>query len=219
MSTEKIPRRSRAHVRYKLADGTIVPGVTTILGVLAKPALIGWANRLGLEGIDSTKYVDEKADIGTCCHYLIECDLKGTEPDVSEFSPAVLDEASNGFLKWLDWKSGHGLELLGSELSLVSETYRYGGTVDVYCELDSVPTLLDIKTSGSGIWPEMKHQVAAYARLLEENGNRVQEVYILRVGRNEDEGFEYQRLGGIDKHWEMFTLCRRIYDLQKELRK
>ena len=46
--------KSKAHQRYKLADGTQVPGVTTITGQLNKPALIIWANRLGLQGIDST---------------------------------------------------------------------------------------------------------------------------------------------------------------------
>jgi len=61
VKTEQVMKRSRAHITYKLADGVPVPGVTTILSVLNKPALVKWANNLGLQGIDSSKYVDEKA--------------------------------------------------------------------------------------------------------------------------------------------------------------
>ena len=47
--------KTAAHIRYKTTDGTIVPGVTTILGILNKPALVRWANQLGLRGIDWEK--------------------------------------------------------------------------------------------------------------------------------------------------------------------
>ena len=47
MKTEQVTKRSRAHITYKLADGTAVPGVTTVLSVLNKPALVKWANNLG----------------------------------------------------------------------------------------------------------------------------------------------------------------------------
>src|SRR5439155_21898181 len=51
----------KAHVRYYTSKGEQVPGVTTILSVLNKPALVSWANRMGLQGIDTHKYVDEAA--------------------------------------------------------------------------------------------------------------------------------------------------------------
>ncbi len=53
MKTEAVAaKRSKVHTRYKLKNGLLVPGVTTVTGVLDKPALIIWANRLGLQGID-----------------------------------------------------------------------------------------------------------------------------------------------------------------------
>ena len=67
---DKLKKASKAHIRYKLKDGTVVPGATTITGLLNKPFLITWANRLGLEGIDSTKYRDAAADIGTLAHQI-----------------------------------------------------------------------------------------------------------------------------------------------------
>ena len=53
MTTKTVGRFTsvRAHQRYKIEDGTIVPGVTTVVGILNKPALVPWANKLGLEGI------------------------------------------------------------------------------------------------------------------------------------------------------------------------
>ena len=41
---DKLYKVSQAHTVYKTADGIRVPGVTTVLGVLNKPALIKWAN-------------------------------------------------------------------------------------------------------------------------------------------------------------------------------
>ena len=211
-------KKYKAHQKYTLSDGTTVPGVTTVLNVLNKPALVGWANRLGLQGIDSTKYVDGKAEIGTCAHYLIECHLKGEKPDLSEYAPAVVSEAENGFLKFLEWQDGKNFRLIGSELQLVSEKYRYGGTIDIYAEIDGRPTLVDIKTSGSGIWPEMRHQVAAYSAMLIEHGDPVERTMIVRVGRSSDEGFQVETVGNIEAHFVLFLHCLEIYQLQKVLK-
>jgi len=215
---EKQSKKARAHIRYELADGTKCVGVTTALNVLAKPALIPWANRLGLQGIDVGKYVDDKADIGTCAHYLIQCDLTGEKPDLSEYSPATVDAAENSFLKWLDWRKGKDIRAVESELPLVSEIHKYGGTIDIHCILDDIPTLIDIKTSGSGIWPEMRHQVAAYRQLLDEYGRRVDQVLIVRVGRDDTEGFQFEKVGDLGKHFQLFLHCLEIYRLQRELK-
>ena len=39
--TKKTKNGSRR--RYCLEDGTVVPGVTTVTGLLAKPSLVRWA--------------------------------------------------------------------------------------------------------------------------------------------------------------------------------
>ena len=108
--TETITKRSRAHTTYKLQDGTTVPGVTTILGILNKPALIKWANNLGLQGIDSTKYVDEKAAIGTLAHKMIADYLRGEETDTSEYSKVQIDQAENAVLAFFEWEKTHHIE-------------------------------------------------------------------------------------------------------------
>jgi hypothetical protein len=209
-------KRTRAHTVYKTKDGKRVPGVTTITGILDKPALVKWANNLGLQGIDSRKYVDALAGIGTLAHNMVECEFTGETVDTSEFSQADISAAENSVLSFYAWQKQHEIETVGNELQLVSEVMGFGGTCDIYCILDGVPTLLDLKT-GKGIWPEMKMQVSAYRYLLLEHGYKVEDVRILRIGRDENEGFEDHRVTNLDTYFEIFKHCYQIYQLKKEV--
>lgn len=172
---------------------------------------------MGLQGINTARYVDSKAEVGTIAHYLIGCDLRCEKPDLSDYAPAQVGIAENPFLKWLEWKSGHRLEFIRSETPLVSEQHRYGGTIDVYCWLDNQPTLLDIKTSGSGIWPEMRHQLAAYRQLLIEAGCVVGRAMIVRVGRGEISDIQIEQVSNLEDHFQVFLHALEIYRLQKKL--
>lgn len=209
-------KRAKAHVRYKKANGTRVPGTTTITGQLDKPALVGWANRLGLQGIDSKTYVDALAGVGTLAHYMVECDFAGTEPEMDEYSKKEIDLAENGYLSFLNWRSQHTVERVSSELQLVDDDLEYGGTCDIHCLCDRVWTLIDLKT-GKAIYPEMMIQVAAYRNLLRVHGHPVDQVHILRIGRSEDEGFEDQMVAKIDDYFEIFKVLLQLYKLKKEV--
>ncbi|MBD3306560.1 hypothetical protein GF348_09290 [candidate division KSB3 bacterium] len=214
---EQTTKKTKQHTVYRLSDGKRVPGTTTILGILDKPALKYWANKIGLNGIEIRSYVDEKADIGTCAHYRIECEVKGIDPDLSIYSPWTVQQSDNCMLKWWEWCKGKETSFIGSEMVLVSETHKFGGTIDIYARINGELTLLDIKTSGSGIYPEMKHQTAgAYRLLLEENGYPVEKVKILRIGRTEEEGFEEATIGNWGAHTDVALLCRQLYDALKE---
>jgi len=214
---EQVTKRSRAHIRYTLKDGTIVPGVTTILSVLNKPALVKWANNLGLQGIDSSKYVDEKAAIGTLTHQMIADYLQRKETDTSEYSKVQIDQAENAVLSFLEWEKTHHIELVLIEEPMVSELYKFGGTIDCLGQMNGSLCLLDFKTS-SGIFPEMMIQVVAYRQLLIEHGYKVDQAIILRVGRTPDEGFEDRLINELDRRWQIFEHCLEIYRLQREVK-
>jgi hypothetical protein len=211
-------KKVQAHVRYRNAAGAIVPGATTILNGLAKPALVGWANKLGLEGIDSRSYTSEAASVGTLAHYLIECQLGLSEPDLTDFTPAQLERAQTSLASFNAWLVGHELKPLMLEAQLVSEQYGYGGTIDCYATLDGVPTLLDFKTS-SGIYEEHKFQVASYQRLLVEHEYDVQGVRILRIGRDGG-GLEEHRLTGEEclAAWKVFQAALVLYRAKQEFK-
>lgn len=215
--TKDAPKKSKAHVTYKLSDGTKVPGVTTVLGILNKPALVIWANRLGLQGIDSSKYRDEMADIGTLAHQMIVDYFKREKTDTSEYSSSQINLAENCLLSFWEWEKGHRIEVIMAETQLISTEYNYGGTIDCFCNLDGQPTLLDFKT-GKAIYPEMFYQLAAYEQLLAEAGHLFEVSRILRIGRDENEGFEERTVGKLDKQFEIFKHCLGIYNLQKEVR-
>ena len=218
METKTESKKSRAHTIYKLPDGQQVPGVTTILGILNKPALVKWANNLGLQGIDSSKYQDEMADIGTLAHQMIVGYFKKVEIDTSDYSNNQIALAENCLLSFWEWERGHDIEVIMAEVPLISQKYGYGGTIDCFCKLDGQPTLLDFKT-GKAIYPEFFYQLAAYEQLLAEDSQLIEATRILRIGRDADEGFEEQSVGKLDKQFEVFKNCLSIYNLQKEIKK
>jgi len=159
--------RTKAHQKYYLLDGTRVDGVTTIIDRNLgwnKKTLMAWAKREALAGNDPDKVRDKAADIGTVAHFMIECHVKGDEPDLSEYSPAVVDKAENCFIAFLDWAKANDVVYLDSEKQLVSEQYEYGGTRDLYAIVNGEHTIIDFKT-GSGVYPEYWIQMAGLTRL------------------------------------------------------
>jgi hypothetical protein len=215
----KVAQRSRAHQRYRLADGTIVPGVTTVLGVINKPQLVKWANNLGLQGIDSSKYVDETARIGTLAHEMIQEYLGGPKVDFSGVSPEQKDLAENAVLSFYEWEKRLGMKLETEliERQMVSEVHRYGGTVDWFGRIGDQWWLIDLKTS-KGLYPEHVYQVSAYHRLLVEAGLFVDGVRLLRVGRTEDEGFDDHVIAApeLELAWSVFDSALKLYRAQKD---
>ena len=217
MARDKIKGVSKAHTVYKLADGkTRVPGTTTITGLLNKPYLVKWANNLGLEGIDSSTYTDEAAKTGTLAHAMVQAHLQNEQLDMNQFSKVQIDLAENALISFFEWKSRHEIEPIKCEVPFVSETLKYGGTIDCYCTLDGKPTLLDFKT-GKAIYEEYFVQLAAYRNLLEEQGLPVERCQILRIGRDETEGFEERAVTDTRKYFEIFRNLLNVYYLKKDL--
>lgn len=214
----------KAHTIYRTKDGTRVPSVTTLTGVMDKPALVKWANNLGLQGIDSTKYVDALATAGTLAHYMVECSVMGEERDpdyMREFSPIDVDRAETSLIKFEEWKAKHTIKLLGHEEELVSEVHKFGGKIDLLLELDGAVTLVDIKTAKALYGPgdDKWAQLAGYWVLCEEAGKCLANAAILRIGREPAEGFEYVEMPNVDAQIRRFFICQDLYKVQQELRK
>ena len=207
--------KNKAHIRYTW-NGIPVPGVTTVIGILAKPALVPWANRLGLQGIEVGKYVDDKAAIGSLAHEMILAHFRQEKTDTTDYSKNQIDQAENSLLSFFEWIKDKDIRPELVEAPLVSQ--RFGGTVDFYGLVNGTRTLIDFKT-GKGVFPEMLIQLAAYKSLLEINGHSVQAARIVRVGRTEDEGFEDRQANGMETRYQIFQACLNIYELQKELKK
>jgi len=215
---EKESTKVKVHTRYELRDGTRVPSVTTVLGILNKPALLDWAWKCGIDGLDYKAVRDHAADVGTLAHYLIMCHLKGEEPDTSEYSEEVIGKAENCLLSYFEWLKEHPIEPILVEVPLVSEKYRFGGMMDCFAKLNGENVLIDHKT-GKAIYAEMFYQLAGYRQLLIENGYEVSSCRILRIGRDENESFEDRPARYLGREWDLFQHCLGIYRLQKEIKK
>jgi hypothetical protein len=211
-------KKTSAHIRYKTTDGKAVPGVTTITGQLAKPQLIPWANKLGLAGIDVKRFVDDKASIGTLAHAMVVAHLIGTDPCLKDYTQNQIDQAENCLLSYYEWEKDKTIEVIVAETPMVSDTYRYGGTPDILAAVDGKPTLIDLKT-GKAIYDEHAMQVAAYENLISEVEDIwVESRMILRIGRDEDEGFEVKMFHDrqINKAWRQFMALLDYYHIAKE---
>lgn len=215
--TVEAPSRTKAHTVYRLKDGTMVPGVTTIVNLLGlnKRALIQWANRIGLDGYDANKYRDEKADIGTLTHYMVLCHLKGEEPDTSEFPRSQIIQAENAFLSYLEWEKAHRVEPILIESSQVSEAFEFGGTWDFLGYVDGRLTIMDFKT-GKNLYRESEIQLGAYRQLAVENGYNPEQYILINIGRDETESFQQKVMTDLKREWEIFRHLLAIDRLIKQ---
>lgn len=219
MATAK--SKSTPHQKYYCKDGGLVPGATTVLNVLNKPALVNWAWNLGKQGIDLNQARQSAMDAGTYAHYLVECDIKGETPDpayTAEFAPAIVDKAKTAYLTFLDWRKGAEANLQWSEAQLISEKYRYGGTLDIVGAVKGKTTLIDLKAA-NGIYLDYHYQVAAYEQLWNEAHpeNPIIDVMILRLGK-EDGSFEAKPVDRRDTCFQVFLRCLDIYNLTAQLK-
>lgn len=178
MTAPRLTRRNygRGH-GYKL-DGQKIPGVTTIIDVLDKPALRNWyartaaeravnewdaigqmpvAERLTYIQYGPKDRVQAAALRGTQIHDLGEKLARGEEVDVPDEHVGPVE----AYARWMDrWD----IEPIAAETPLCSVTYGYGGTADLWGRVgkrDGAVALLDIKT-GSGVYDETGLQLAAY---------------------------------------------------------
>ncbi len=209
---------------YKL-DGERIPGVTTISGLL-KPAgpLMHWAWELGLKGQDYKSVRDEAAAAGTVMHSLIEQDWHGKTFDRASVAPDILAKADHAFEAYKKWAAQTQLRVTHPEVSLVSRTHRFGGTIDGALVGGDV-ALLDFKSS-NGIYQDMLVQVAGgYALLWEEHFSvPLTGLHLLRFSKpkaaDDPITFSHHFWGPeifpIAK--EQFLLLRRAYDVDKRLR-
>lgn len=182
MTTTKKPRR-----QYKDPSGKRLPGATTILGVLDKPALLWWAAREAAQataaaivdgGMPADRAIEagkaapfqrrqEAADAGTQAHACVEAHFAG-EPwpeDASEQAQACAKRV-------VEHISRAGWEVVASEWASTWGEHGNGfaGTMDLVIRRGGLNYVADLKT-GKAAFDEVVPQLAAYRRLWRAAGN------------------------------------------------
>jgi hypothetical protein len=185
---DKAPRR-----QYRTTDGKRLPGVTTVLGVLDKPALMGWAASVAAEAtahacangepphqaaITGRAAVftrrDKAADLGTRAHALVEAHFSGEAVvvDVSDPEVAKVAECAQRAIAHIKATCDRvvAVEVAHSVDSVPWKTMDlggYGGTLDMIVERGGRQYVADLKT-GKGAYDEVVPQLAAYRHLWEQ---------------------------------------------------
>lgn len=209
----------------KSAPGTLVPSVSTIIGLLSKAGLDTWKQTEvlyaatefpRLDGEPEKEWVTrilelakrksrEAADRGTLIHNFIETHYNGDFiPERPAYVSMVVNavEAHFGVQDWI------------AEKSLVSPE-GYGGKCDLYCN----GVVIDFKTtekSPGDLTPYLEHtiQLAAYREVLSP-GARCANVYINGT-TNEVAIYEHDEQD-IRDGYEMFLNLLNIYKLKNKL--
>lgn len=226
---------------YFLKDGTRVPSVTTILSRFKESgALIHWAAGQAAKYVqenlpenptkqdigrvcDAAKSAyrnvrDAAADAGTLAHDAVESYIHGNNfvwPEDSD----IVRKAKRAFEAFVEWASQTQLITADTEMPLVSEKFRYGGTPDAVT-VKGKRAILDWKSSNS-IYSDYLIQVAAYGNLWNENAPNdpvIGGFHIVRFDKNSAD-FHHHYYKELDSAWISFQLMRDLYDLDAELKK
>lgn len=218
----------RPKAGYKNAAGESVPGVTTIIGRFKDSGpLLFWAfgqGKLAEQGKISNLYDkrDEAAEAGTLAHALIEATIHGGDPAALCAAHPIAEtreKAWNAWNQYKKWAAQTGIEIVATEMPLVSEKYQFGGTPDAIGRLGGELVLLDWKTS-NGVYQDYLIQLAAYKVLIEEcTKYRITGGFHLLRFAKESADFAHHYWGELDDAWRTFVLFREAFDLDKKLKK
>jgi hypothetical protein len=125
------------------------PTVSQLLDLLNKPALIKWANKIGLEGIKLDQYLKNKRKSGIDYHKLVENFLKdGVLSNDKDF-----DDKMISFFK--------DKKVIDVETKIENDYFT--GRFDVKLQWENSNFICDFKTSVKGVYFENKLQLAAYS--------------------------------------------------------
>jgi hypothetical protein len=128
-----------------------IPSITKLLQLLDKPALLNWANKIGLEGIRLDEYQSKSKAKGNSYHNQVEAMIKHNK----EIEDPFLREQYHLFFD--------GSEILESEKIVKGEHWQ--GRFDIKFKRNEVTYLCDFKSNAKRVYLENKLQLVAYSEL------------------------------------------------------
>ena len=201
------------HSTYINKKEVEVPSVTTIIKLLNKPFIAKWANSLGWKRQSYDKVLEESANKGTFVHETLHEYLfkEGKKFDLS--NPEVLNFLYENLNTFKEFEKDYDIKPIWGEKSFSLD--KFGGTVDLYCELDKKYTILDFKTS-KRFYSSHFIQLGAYIQLLEANDYKVEQVAILRI-REGDYDIKIINREDMNDYIELFNRLVEVFYLVYEL--
>lgn len=228
--------------RYQV-NGKSVIGVTSITGILDKPALIYWATGLARDYLSNLLERGSKItreEIFTACN--LHADKKEKAATIGSYvhkfaedyanayingtpKPIILDnldiEIINGINAFLEFIITHKVEFISTERFVYSRKHNFCGKCDAIALVDGKYTLVDYKTS-NGIYNEHLYQVSGYSIALEEEDQKKFDQHIiLKFGKETGEfgSTIIDQITEIAKNKKAFLNCLGLKNRDKELYK
>ena len=225
-----------------LIDGERATGITTIIGVLAKPALIGWAAKMACEyirehvayaipGTDGGYWAIKPSDVdeaqkahtkkkeaagthGTDTHSLIEEWIKGALE-----GKVLVDDKFLPIAKFIQWVEQDVDHFLFSERQMFNKDMFIAGTADFGAVMKDGKKLIgDFKTSSGVYGIDYFLQCAGYKILAEGEGDTPYDgCVIARLGKDGTFDVTYRYDTKTDE--EAFRACLTIYRAQATYKK
>lgn len=194
-------------------DGRPLHGVTSILRVIAKPALIQWS------ADEACKYIDSRAkeffnnptlfkdilaearvahrkkkedagakgsDVHSKIEDLVKKAIKSNKGHIEYKDDGEINPQVQKFMQWADENKVCFIE---SEKRVYSQESWYAGTLDLVLEMGGKKYIADVKTS-SAIYPEFYLQMAAYQGALEEMNEHTDIAGAMVINLPKKGGFE-----------------------------
>jgi len=212
---------------YRDEKNKKIVGTTTVISRFKESGgLLWWAFEQGKaaeRGEINSLYDkrDEAASAGTLAHDMVEAKIRGHKmPDLDKYPPSVADYAQQGYDNYLKWHELSKIKVIETEISLTSEKFRYGGTIDAIIRTTDGLAIGDWKTS-SGVYVDYLLQLAAYKNLWDENfpGHEITGGFHLLRFSKEYADFGHHYWSELDDAWEQFKLFLQAYRVDKRLKK
>ena len=198
----------------------MIPSATKVLGVIAKPALVPWALKVGVEWLQEKMFKDEESSSNGTHVYKsplsFESIIKGIKSAHRQTSTSALNIGTS-IDAFKAWVQENEIEWLSAEEKLYHRKHKYAGTVDARAYINGEYCVIDWKTS-KAVYPEYHLQVAAYAKAVEDmHDKKVDATYILRCDKVTGR-FEAVRSTAIPKNFKAIMGAQTLYKRLKEIR-
>lgn len=249
MSTPKVATLKRQDSRFYLHpdDARKVPGVTSVVGMLPKPFLVGWAAKetaeFAVRNLGAVKSLVDNgvqdaavnmlkdarwattrgsARLGDAAHEAFERMAHG-EDGALVLSESEDPDALEPFVRYFgEFLDEYQPEFLFMEETVWSDAHLYAGSFDALAVIQGERVWIDNKTTRSGVHTEVALQLSAYANadfILRGDGSKVP-LPKAEAGACllvRPYGWSFQPVRIDEAVFDVFLKLRAVFDWDKEL--
>jgi len=195
--------------------------VTSVIGILDKPALRFWFGREVYRAFAADPSLDERQalskpyelsesakDRGSTVHSIVEAWRQ------SRVQVDNVPEPFRGYAQaFYSWVEDNHVVIVEHERTVVSKEHDYAGTLDLLIKLNGskLPLVADVKT-GKDIYNEAWLQLSAYRNALAEQGIKTGGIAVILLQENGSYKFEHQK----EDFLPQFLACKTIWEWQNK---